>query len=627
MMRKATQGAFFKYFIFGLLIIAFGSWGLADFVVEPQQHAHNEKVAEIEDVDITYGYFQQVFQRQFPNIPPKPEKIGDFDPARNLIANMVKEQLRNKEAQDLKLSISQEHLRQAIARSPSFQNSQGVFDPNLFRAEIGRSGLNEALFLEALRGRLNQDSLNNAVAGSLLAPNNVTKMLHEFYNTTRNFDVLVIDPKEIDIDETAPDTAILQKFYDDNTELFNVNERRDISFIYLDVAQLANDIKVSDDDISAFYNENMANYTQPRKLDFEQLLFTDEAKAKDFYNQLQDKTIDLKQANETAGNIGNFVILNDVALDAIPDAGLRDHILQTPINQIASPYQGPFGWVIARLIKDTPEVTMPLQDVSNNIQSQLASDKAQTELNRLRSTIDEELALGASLRDSANKYNVTLYQAKGVEETGFSNSEQFIPNDLAFLGFAFQAAPNIPDPIVVDTQDNQGFFALIVDNVAPAHIASFDAAQGKVKDFYFNQQRANSAEKRAKEILVEAHNSGKSLLDIANKYELSIESLGPLGASEIQQHFPLSTPIANRLFTSKENDKLLTPDLLGMFRVVHVTKVNHPDDQTNAQQLKEQSEIAYSSIIQQSQLNAFELSLENKFDTQIWLDRVHNVYQ
>lgn len=624
-MRKTAQGSFFKYIIFGLLIIAFGSWGLTDFTV-PQDN-QEELVATIEDTEIGYDFFSRQFSRQFPVSPPRPESPTDFDPARLLIIEMVKEQLRNHEVDDLNISISQQQLRSVIARNPTFHNQSGQFDAQLFHAQVGRSGLTEDAFLQALTAQIAQDSLNNAVGGSLLPPKNVTEIIHQFQHTQRHFEVAVISDDSVDVVPTDNET-VLKKFYDDNKDSFVIPEKRDVQFIWLQKDSIIKDIKLNDDELKQYYDNNQDAFKTARILDFNQVIFTDKDKADMLYNSYQNQQgKDLQAVNDSLADKGNFIPLTDIALHMIPDEKLRAHITNVNVGDVATPFEGPFGWVVIQLQKDTPEKITPFDDVKEDIIDIMADNKANDDINRLRNMLDDELVSGATLESAAEKLNLPFFIAKNIEETGISDTEQFIPDDFAFLGFAFQADANIPDPIVVDTQEKDGFFALIVTNVVDSHIATFEEGYNIIRDRHYQKMKTEATREKAGLLLEDAHNTGKGVLKAALEKNISAQSLGPISVVELAQQFPIDRKDINRLFTSNINDKLMVEDQLGGYHVIQVTKIEPPETQENSTELKQQITDAYANMMHSAQINAFDISLENKFDTQIWLDRVNNVYQ
>ena len=136
-------------------------------------------------------------------------------------------------------------------------------------------------------------------------------------------------------------------------------------------------VKVTDDEIEKYYNENKSQYSQPESRDVRHILVKQKAKADDLYQQLQDGAdfaALAKQHSEDTGSKQNGGKLTISKGQTVAPFDRTAFLLEKGV--ISRPVKTEFGYHIIEALSDTkPAKVTPLKDVKDSIREQLLQTK------------------------------------------------------------------------------------------------------------------------------------------------------------------------------------------------------------------------------------------------------------
>jgi foldase protein PrsA len=142
-------------------------------------------------------------------------------------------------------------------------------------------------------------------------------------------------------------------------------------------AQVTKDVKVTDAEITKYYNENKAQYSQPESREVRHILVKQKAKADDLYEQLQDGAdfaALAKQHSEDTGSKENGGKLTISKGQTVAPFDRTAFLLK--LGVISRPVKTEFGYhIIEALSAVKPAKTTPLKDVKASIREQLLQTK------------------------------------------------------------------------------------------------------------------------------------------------------------------------------------------------------------------------------------------------------------
>ena len=244
MLQSIRDGAqtWVAWIIVLFIVLVFALWGIQDYI----GGAKKVDVAEVEGLTISDRDFQRQFQayreqqrQQLARVlgndinnPLYKQLLNDPAMRNRVLEGMIQSRLMTIAALDAGLRVSDETLNDIIRAIPSFQRN-GQFDADTYTQQLRYQGMSTKGF----KNRLEQDEINRqfqeAIAGSLF-----------------------VTPQQVDA------WLALQ------------NQQRTLSTVTLRADDYRHEVKIDDDKISAYYNNNIAQFMTDEQLSIEYVEFS-----------------------------------------------------------------------------------------------------------------------------------------------------------------------------------------------------------------------------------------------------------------------------------------------------------------------------------------------------------------
>jgi parvulin-like peptidyl-prolyl isomerase len=135
---------------------------------------------------------------------------------------------------------------------------------------------------------------------------------------------------------------------------------------------------VSDDEVEAYYDENIAQFEQPESRNVRVILTRDQAEAEDALSELQGddspkswarvaKAFSTDEATKNSGGLREAVVegQSEPALDA--------EIFSAPEGELVGPFEGESGFYVIQVESITPAQTIPLDESREQISQTIAA--------------------------------------------------------------------------------------------------------------------------------------------------------------------------------------------------------------------------------------------------------------
>ena len=198
-------------------------------------------------------------RRQMPNVDPA--LLDSAEAKRRSLDELLRDRVVFAAADELHLATTDERLQRLFLTDPQFaflRNPDGTVN----RDALSAQGLSSEGFAGRLRQDLSKRQVLLGVAGSSLAGPDIAAAALDPLLQQREVQLQRFAAKDYAAKVTASDEAV-QRYYDDpaNASRFMAPEQATVEYVVLDLASLAKDIKVSDDELRRYYAENIARYT------------------------------------------------------------------------------------------------------------------------------------------------------------------------------------------------------------------------------------------------------------------------------------------------------------------------------------------------------------------------------
>lgn len=386
--RNNSQGLLAKIFI-GFVILVFALFGLDSIV---GTIVNSNSTVSVNGVDLNelaieneaQRISQQLLSNLGANIDP-----GSIDPSQfreQAVNNLVERELIFQTAVENNMTLSPAELDRQIAQTAEFQVN-GSFSIERARALLASFGMTPAGYRAALLREGLMDQMLSSYSDSSFATPAEIEMVSRINNQQRTLRHIRIPVEMLTQTQTVTDDEISQ-YYDENPEQYMQGERVAIEYVVLDRQNLMDEIEVSEDEIRAQYNTEIAS-----------LESAVERRASHILLQASDDTINeaMTQAQELKSRIDNGESFEDLAAEFSDDTGsaqfggdvgytsgdtfaepFENALAQLELEQVSDPVRTQFGVHLIKLTElsesDIPEFEESRDRIETELQEQAVDD-------------------------------------------------------------------------------------------------------------------------------------------------------------------------------------------------------------------------------------------------------------
>jgi Parvulin-like peptidyl-prolyl isomerase len=420
-LRTAANSLAIKI-IFGIIIVSFILTGVSGYLIG----GSSNYAAKVNGQEIGRGQFENAFASERQRMQ---QQLGDqfselaanenyMKSLRQQVLNrLIDEALLDQYAQKLNLNISDEQVREAIFATQAFQ-TDGKFDNDRYNAIVRQMGMTADQYAQALRNQLTTQQLINAIAGTDFMLSGETDSLTTLVAQQRVVREATIDVNALAAKQQVSDQEI-SAYYEQNKGSFLSPEQFRVSYIKLDAADMQ--ATVTDEDIQAYYDQHQGEFTQPQRNRYSVIQTKTEADAKavldalnkgaDFATLAKEKSTDIISAR----NGGDMGWLEEGSTpDELKNAGLKEK------GQLSGVISSSVGFLVARLDDVQPQQIKPLAEVRDSLTDKVKQDKA----------LNAWYAKQQKVSDAASSENDSLIGAEEAAGVKAVQTEWFGRNNL-----------------------------------------------------------------------------------------------------------------------------------------------------------------------------------------------------
>ena len=547
---KATSWV--AYIIIGLLILSFALWGIGEYF----SGGPARPVAIINGNDITSLQLnQQVQQRKQMLQSILGENYQQQYPDENalrlqVVQDMVQTELLRQEVDDAGYAMSDASLIKRIQEIPQFQKD-GKFDPELYKRLLESQRLNQAQWENELREQNKLRQFENSLATSSFIPKAELQRFQSITEQTRDFKYALVT---IQADEVTVSEEEIQKYYDENKQLFKTPEQVKLSYIELKEQDIADSTNVSADEAKSIYDSQLERYMSAELRKASHIMFKvpsdlgedaiewDEAieTANSLVDQLKDGADFAELAKqhsedtlsaEKGGDMG-FIAPGDFTSKELEDA-----LFALEIGENSKPVRTEQGVQILQLT----EIQEPEQQSFESVREKIINEhKGQIAQARFIEVADEIANLVVEQPDDLEEASESFELP--IKQTEFLTSGS--KNDI----FAYPKIKNVAfsNDVIVEKLNSD------LIQVADGHAIAFRVAEHKesaqkqladvnedIKNLLKVRKAAENASKKGSELYLKLL-GGASLDSLASEHNLEVVSHGAVRRDDNRVPFLIS---------------------------------------------------------------------------------------
>ncbi|MBX2824822.1 MAG: SurA N-terminal domain-containing protein [Gammaproteobacteria bacterium] len=334
------------------------------------------------------AYFQQrqQLQRMFGGEIPEGFNNEGLLRQQALDSLLTQQALRNKVAEH-GFAVSDKTLADSIRQLPIFQ-SEGVFDPELYRRELQSRGMSVDQFEESLRQDTALDQYRRGIVETAFILPAEQQRLNQLANQIRKTDYI-----RFSIDDRKTSTEIsddeIQTWFDDHADEYEFPQRVKIQYVELDREQIRENIEIPDADAQTYFDENSGRYIVDEERKASHILLEVDGDLDEKMSQMNDIKARIEAgedfgalAEEFSSDVGsasNGGSLGQFGKGAMVPPFEAAVFALTEAGAISEPVETEFGIHLIRLDEIVAERGKSFDEVKDEIVDILSLEAANTE--------------------------------------------------------------------------------------------------------------------------------------------------------------------------------------------------------------------------------------------------------
>lgn len=565
-MREGKGSKIVKYVLFSLLTMAVAGLVLMDIGGFFRTNMSSNTLVKGGGITISTMEFDRTLRRVLASQNLAAEEAYRLGVIDQVLQSEVQQRLLQGKTHSLGLRVGDDSLSAQVAKIAEGLNAQGRSKKEALQQALRQQGISEGEFIGALRVEMAGNVLRGAITPpATLASPLMAQSLYRYDNETRKIEYFILSNDAVKT--VAPSEDDLKKFYESNKIAYLIPETRTVTMATLKPSMLKSSDVISDEELHAEYDKNIAAFTKPSRRLVEQAVLPDEAAAK----QAADSAKAGKSLKDATGDAY-------MGAQEFEENGLLPEIagpvFSAKQGDIIGPVKTDLGWHVLVVQKTLPETVTPFEEVKGKLAGELKQISATDDMFEAGNAIEDRVAGGDKLEDIVAEYGMTTekigpFRANGTDAGKNDLFESYAADKDKLVQAAYDYDQGEITNIV-ETGDGQ-FHILRIDAVVPDTYRPYESVRSDLEKLWLDQQRV-AANKAEAQTLLSDLNAGKISLSAAAKGGLHQATVNRKDAPAK----PL-TPIAAAQAFAIEKNKAFSAEVENGFLIGKVTDITLPE--------------------------------------------------
>jgi peptidyl-prolyl cis-trans isomerase D len=526
-LRSRATGWVAQLFI-ALLVLSFAVWGVSDVFTG----FRSDTVASVGRTNISTTNFARQYDQALQSMTRQmgqaitPEQAQLFGVPGQVLGRLVTQATLDDTARQFGLGLSNEVLAKEIAEDPAFRGPAGGFDRLFFTQVLRNNSLSEDQYVRDRHAVLLRYQVSDALVGATVAPDPYLRALHEYRSEERSIDYLQLTAAAAGV-IGEPGDADLSAFFEENKAQWRAPEYRALSYFKVVPADIAKPGDVTDEEARADYDKNIKDYTKLEQRKVSQIHFDVREEADAATTAIAGGKAFDEVATERKLSAAD-TSLGFVTRDQIIDPKVSEAAFSLTAGSVSGVVESDFGFFIVRVEEVQPEIVKTFEEVKDEIKNRLAVERATKRIIGTYDQVEDARAAGETLAEIAPKIGVQLAKVDAIDRSGNDdkgNKVADLPGSAELLKATFETDVGIEND-AVRTEGN-GYVWFEVTAVT----AERDRQLDEVRDKVVAAWKEGEIEKRltAKAEEIRARLAGSETIDkVAEELSLELKSASKL---------------------------------------------------------------------------------------------------
>ena len=310
--RNKSKG-WVAYLIVGLITVPFALFGIQDYV----SRSVNNSIATVDGDDIDINLYYQELNTQQRNLQ---QQLGaaytqEIDNAikQTLLDSMINEKLIENYANSLDIVTLDDEVKSVIELNQAF-SVDGVFSQDRYTQLLRLNSYTPAGYELAQSKALTRDQIKRNLSGSAFMSSTQIKQLNDLASQQREVSYIALNTNNY-VDQVSVSKDQISDYFNENRSIFIEGQKVKVDFVELTLDVMDEPESPTNDDLQNLYDENAELYTNPERRRAQHILVESEELADDLLEKIKQGAdfTELAKANsedssssEEGGDLGFF---------------------------------------------------------------------------------------------------------------------------------------------------------------------------------------------------------------------------------------------------------------------------------------------------------------------------------
>jgi len=286
--RERSKGLL-SFLLMGFIALTFALWGINSYFTGSRQGA----AAEVGARTISSDEFSRFYQQQYRQLQSvygdafRPEMIDEAQLKRKVLDAMVADSALRQHLIKRGMVVSDAQLASSINQLPAFHES-GKFSSALYQEWLKSRGYSSASFENELRASMLTDLARSGLRGSTIVSPVDMRELIRLTNQKRDLALIGVTASSLAAQIKASD-AELQAFFDEHQASFQEPEQVRVQYVMIRRDEVASQITPDEAALRELYASDLKRFGKPERRKVRHVLLSDESAARTLATELKDK--------------------------------------------------------------------------------------------------------------------------------------------------------------------------------------------------------------------------------------------------------------------------------------------------------------------------------------------------
>lgn len=462
-----------------------------------------------------------------------------------------------------------------LRKQDAFKNPlTGELDLATYQRVLAQNRFSQAEYEDQVKSDLTLQALQAGTIAGLISPDVLKAVQARYLAESRDVAWFILDAADVPKPDAPTEEEVLA-FYNENLDALKQPERRGIDLVKVSADDFLSQVEVTEQEIATIYEASKSErFSEPEQRTYVELMFDSRDAARDAFGALaggaDPSTLQGVVSRESKTSLAEDVD-DQLLRDAMFGPGKQSGALFGPKDM------GDGRWLIARLVSVQPGAVFPIEDVSEEIRTDLARERATLLLYDKLEALDRSINAGFDLGQIASELGVPVISFEPVDQNGYT--EDGLPMmGLLDAGDAFKQAftMNVNDTSNQFIKDDVTY-VISTRKIVPPSTPDFDEVKDDVRQALILRNEGEAAQTMVKSIKERIESGASSLEAEARAAKAELETPPSSVTRMSAEDSGLPNSAIGGIFSGKPGEVFTYPNRTGdKYMIVQLKTVNDP---------------------------------------------------